>query len=109
MMRRDPQNSILLASLLALVLTAAFVGIARGAGLPKQITGLDGAPLLLVPAGDFVMGSPPGGYIFGDNETPRRRIFLKAFYIDKYEVTDAGFAKQKIPFGIVKSFHMYQR
>ena len=93
MMRRDPQNSILLASLLALVLTAAFVGIARGAGLPKQITGTDGAPLLLVPVGEFVMGSAPGGYIFGDNETPRRRIFLKAFYIDKYEVTNRRFRK----------------
>ena len=91
MMRRDPQNSILLASLLALVLTAAFVGIARGAGLPKQITGTDGAPLVLVPAGEFVMGSTPGGYIFGDNETPRRRIYLKAFYIDKYEVTNRRF------------------
>ena len=93
MMRRDPKNSILLASLLALVLTAAFVGIARGAGLPKQITGTDGAPLVLVPAGEFVMGSAPGGYIFGDNETPRRRIYLKAFYIDKYEVTNRRFRK----------------
>ena len=93
MMRRDPQNWILLASLLALVLTAAFVGIARGAGLPKQITGTDGAPLVLVPAGEFVMGSTPGGYIFGDNETPRRRIYLKAFYIDKYEITNRRFRK----------------
>ena len=39
------------------------------------------------------MGSAPGGYIFGDNETPRRRIFLKAFYIDKYEVTNRRFRK----------------
>ena len=66
---------------------------ARGEGLPKQITGLDGAPLVLVPAGEFVMGSTPGGYIFGDNETPRRRIFLKAFYIDKYEITNRRFRK----------------
>ena len=78
---------------LTLFLAAAWVSVARGAELPKQITGLDGAPLLLVPAGDFVMGSAPGGYIFGDNETPRRRIFLKAFYIDKYEVTNRRFRK----------------
>ena len=38
------------------------------------------------------MGSTPGGYIFGDNETPRRRIYLKAFYIDKYEVTNGASA-----------------
>ena len=59
--------------------------------MPRRITGTDGAPLLLVSAGEFVMGSAPGGYIFGDNETPRRRIFLKAFYIDKYEVTNRRF------------------
>ena len=92
-MRRDSNYSILLTSFLALFLAAAWVSVARGAELPKQITGLDGAPLLLVPAGDFVMGSAPGGYIFGDNETPRRRIFLKAFYIDKYEVTNRRFRK----------------
>ena len=93
MMFRDCKNRILLAPLLALALTAAWVNDARSAELPKQITGLDGAPLLLVPAGEFVMGSAPGGYIFGDNETPRRRIFLKAFYIDKYEVTNRRFRK----------------
>lgn len=92
-MIRDCRNRFLLASLLALALTTAWVGAAKGAGLPRQITGLDGAPLLLVPAGEFVMGSAPGGFIFGDNETPRRRIFLKAFYIDKYEVTNQRFWK----------------
>ncbi len=92
-MIRDLKNRILLALLLALVLAAAWAGDARSAELPKRITGLDGAPLLLVPAGEFVMGSAPGGYIFGDNETPRRRIFLKAFYIDKYEVTNRRFRK----------------
>lgn len=76
---------------LTLFFTAAWGGVVQGAALPRRIAGLDGAPLLLVPAGEFVMGSAPGGYIFGDNETPRRRIFLKAFYIDKYEVTNRRF------------------
>ena len=87
------KNHFPLTVCLTLFLAAAWVSVARGAELPKQITGLDGAPLLLVPAGDFVMGSAPGGYIFGDNETPRRRIYLKAFYIDKYEVTNRRFRK----------------
>lgn len=90
-MIRDLEKRVLLILLLALALAAAWAGDARSAELPKQITGLDGVPLLLVPAGEFVMGSEPGGYIFGDNETPRRRIFLKAFYIDKYEVTNRRF------------------
>ena len=92
-MLQDRKNRMAIAFFLAVFITAAFVGIARGAGLPKQITGTDGAPLVLVPAGEFVMGSTPGGYIFGDNETPRRRIYLKAFYIDKYEMTNRRFRK----------------
>ena len=87
------KNHFPLTVYLTLFLAAAWVSVARRAGLPKQITGTDGAPLVLVPAGEFVMGSTPGGYIFGDNETPRRRIFLKAFYIDKYEVTNRRFRK----------------
>ena len=92
-MLQDRKNRMAIAFFLAVFITAAFVGIARGAGLPKQIIGTDGAPLVLVPAGEFVMGSTPGGYIFGDNETPRRRIYLKAFYIDKYEITNRRFRK----------------
>ena len=91
------KNHFPLTGYLTLFLAAASMDVARGEELPKQITGTDGAPLLLVPAGEFVMGSPPGGYIFGDNETPRRRIFLKAFYIDKYEVTNRRFRKFFMP------------
>ena len=59
--------------------------------------------MVLVPAGEFVMGSNPGdiasllrrhpkanGAILKD-EIPKHRIFLDAFYIDKYEVTNAHF------------------
>lgn len=93
----DRRNRILPATLLAFFLAAGAAGAAQGAGLPKRITGADGAPLLLVPVGEFVMGSTPGGYIFGDNETPRRRIFLKAFYIDKYEITNRRFRRLFTP------------
>lgn len=93
----DRRNRILPATLLAFFLAAGAAGAAQGEGPPKRITGADGAPLLLVPAGEFVMGSTPGGYIFGDNETPRRRIFLKAFYIDKYEITNRRFRRLFTP------------
>jgi formylglycine-generating enzyme required for sulfatase activity len=65
--------------------------------LPHEIKGADGAPMVLVPKGEFIMGSPLGTYIFGDNEAPRRRIHLKAFYIDKFEVTNARFRKELVP------------
>jgi formylglycine-generating enzyme len=54
-------------------------------GTPTETTGKDGAPLVLVPAGSFVMGD--------DEESPRREVYLDTFYIDRYEVTTARYAK----------------
>ena len=84
------------------------VAAARPSG-PRQpelaptILGKDGAEMVLVPAGEFIMGSAPddiasllrrnpkaNGAILKD-EIPKHRVFLEAFYIDKYEVTNARF------------------
>ena len=53
------------------------------------IIGQDGAEMILIPAGEFIMGSPEGEG--GDNEHPQHTMFLDAFYIDKYEVTNAQY------------------
>lgn len=45
--------------------------------------GKDGAPAVLIPAGNFIMGD--------DENSPRREIFLDAFYLDKFEVTLARY------------------
>jgi formylglycine-generating enzyme required for sulfatase activity len=50
-----------------------------------ELIGKDGAPAVLVPAGSFVMGD--------DENSPRRDIYLDAFYMDKYEVTVSRYAK----------------
>ena len=63
-----------------------------GALLPYATTA---APLptemVLIPAGEFIMGSDPLegriGFDIGVDSIPKRRITLKAFYLDKYEVT----------------------
>ncbi len=57
--------------------------------LAKEITGKDGAPMVLVPAGRFTMGSNDGSA----DEKPQREVELDAFYIDKYEVTTSRYAK----------------
>ena len=49
--------------------------------LEREIIGNDGAPMVLVPEGDFFYGS--------DN----RRLSLLNFYMDKFEVTTAQYAK----------------
>jgi formylglycine-generating enzyme required for sulfatase activity len=52
----------------------------------KQIIGKDGAPMLLIPAGEFWMGSPDGEG--GKDEHPRHSVTLRAFYLDMYQVTN---------------------
>lgn len=45
--------------------------------------------MVLIPAGDFLMGSEDGQ----DDEKPVHKVYLDAFYIDKYEVTNAQYKK----------------
>ena len=55
----------------------------------RETNGKDGAPMVLILAGEFWMGSPDGE---GDNdEHPRHKVALSAFYLDKYEVTNRLF------------------
>jgi len=51
----------------------------------REITGKDGVPMVLVPAGDFTMGS--------EEEKPSHRVYLDAFYLDKYELTTSRYAQ----------------
>jgi formylglycine-generating enzyme required for sulfatase activity len=56
----------------------------------REITGKDGAPMALIPAGEFWMGSPDGE---GDrDEHPRHQVYLDAFFMDKFEVTVQRYA-----------------
>jgi formylglycine-generating enzyme required for sulfatase activity len=48
-----------------------------------------GVPMMLVPAGEFEMGSQ-GGEI---DESPIRTVFLDSYYIDQFEVTNAQYAE----------------
>jgi formylglycine-generating enzyme required for sulfatase activity len=71
---------------------AALVVLASAAGVywwtredADEITGKDGAPAVRVPAGGFPMGD--------DENSPRRDIYTDAFYIDKFEVTVARYAR----------------
>lgn len=61
-------------------------------GVPENslecITGKDGAKMVLIPAGEFQMGRDDGSY----SEKPAHTVYLDAFYIDQYEVTNAMYA-----------------
>lgn len=45
--------------------------------------------MVFVPAGSFVMGSELGA----DDERPTREVYLDAFYIDRYEVTNGQYVE----------------
>jgi len=55
----------------------------------SEIIGKDGAPMVSIPAGEFQMGSNDGE----DNEKPIHIVYIDAFYMDKYEVTNAQYKK----------------
>ena len=68
--------------------------------LSSQISGKDGAPMVLIPAGEFKMGSAPDqihAYLKGFDgvpfeafqaEIPHRQVALDVYYIDQYEVSN---------------------
>ena len=75
----------------------------------KAIEGKDGAEMVLIPAGDFEMGTDESEIpqlvkwakkwyksvragLF-KNETPRHTVYLDSFYMDRYEVTNALYAR----------------
>lgn len=58
---------------------------------PNTITGEDGAPMVLIPAGEFWMGSSDRERHV--DEYPRHQIYLDAYYMDKFEVTVSRYAE----------------
>jgi len=64
---------------------------AAGSG-DKTITNeKDGSVLVFIPAGEFWMGSPDGKW--NRDEHPRHKVRLEGYYIGKFEVTNAQFAR----------------
>jgi len=51
------------------------------------------ASMVLVPAGEFIMGSHQDGRLALKDEWPTHPVYLDAFYIDQYEVSTAHYAK----------------
>jgi len=59
----------------------------NGITAKKIIWKKDGAKMVLVPEGDFLMGSNDGA----DDEKPMHTVYIDAFYMDSYEATNAQY------------------
>jgi len=68
----------------------------------EVITAKDGSEMLLIPAGEFTMGGRPedledrpqhSGYINYEAERPLHKVRISAFYMDKYEITNAQYRR----------------
>ncbi len=55
--------------------------------LEREIVGKDGGVMVLIPDGGFTSGSP------GNKDNPPRQLYIKNFYIDKFEVTVGQYHK----------------
>ena len=66
-----------------------FATVSFGAENDKVIKGKDGAEMVLIPAGEFQMGSNWGL----PSEDPVHSAYIDAFYMDKYEVTNAQYRR----------------
>ncbi len=53
----------------------------------------DGMPMILIPAGTFLMGSDATQFRAGSDEMPAHEVTLDPFYIDKYEVNVEQYAR----------------
>jgi serine/threonine-protein kinase len=74
-------------SLLLIILIVVACTSSRSFSPPSEITDDKGISMRLVPAGEFTMGSDHDS----DTGNPAHRVSLEAFYMDKYEVTNAHY------------------
>lgn len=84
-------NKIILS--LSVLLFLAITGLAEEkketSALPKEIVDELGLKMVLIPAGEFMMGSEDGE----EDEKPEHKVYVDAFYIDCFEVTNLQYEK----------------
>jgi formylglycine-generating enzyme required for sulfatase activity len=71
------------------VLVKGDIGKSKVLITPQVFTGKDGAPMVLIPVSEFLMGSDQGEL----DELPIHKVYVDSFYMDVYEVTNAMYKK----------------
>jgi formylglycine-generating enzyme required for sulfatase activity len=79
--------------LLAAVLFCFGASAPAASTTPTEFTTKSGVEMVLLPGGEFTMGTNKGN----PDEAPAHRVTVTAFAIDKFEVTGEMFAKAQLP------------
>ena len=82
---KTKQQSIALLGMIMILLVAG----CGSKNSQTRVSPTDKMTMILIPAGDFTMGSNDGDI----NEKPERTVYLEDFWIDKTEVTQGMYAK----------------
>ena len=86
----SPRRCIRLMGAAAWLFATALFPLNLTSTLPASGQGHGNRTMALVPAGEFLMGSPQGSGGFSD-EQPQRKVLVGAYWIDRYEVTNADY------------------
>ncbi|MCP9463471.1 MAG: formylglycine-generating enzyme family protein [Nitrospira sp.] len=90
---RPTSGRLLYASQAAIAMILLFALTMLLAGSPALgLAPIDEGDTVLIPAGEFFMGSTDDGISF-DDERPQRKVFVGSFRIHRYEVTNARYKK----------------
>jgi formylglycine-generating enzyme required for sulfatase activity len=90
-MKSPPRRSRLLFAIAILALAASGTGAAQ-VQKDREFQECPECPVMVgIPAGTFVMGSPPSEKGRFDSEGPLHDVAIKAFALGKYDVTSAEF------------------
>ena len=82
---------------LGVIITVGFIGCSEEEPIEEEPVyeteepAYKGEKMVLIPAGDFEMGDHHN--VGGHDEKPVHTVYIDAYYIDKYEVTNAQYAK----------------
>jgi len=84
----NPTQTMTSGSTSTIIPTPSVVTIPTQTSQPMEILDTDGTFMRLVPQGEFIMGSDRGE----PDELPVRTLYLDAYFIDKYEVTNTQYS-----------------
>lgn len=86
----DTVSRLIEITLIAATMLGAEQWATAGAPSPSS-HGPDPVPMIIIPAGEFLMGSPEGQG--RPDEWPQRSVYLDAFEIDQVEVTNERYMR----------------